>query len=610
MVRLSSIFNKLIFLCLFLSFETTKAVQVDELINVSILSDSKTIQVGGNANIILKIELKDEWHIYSKNAGENGYPTTIKWNFSEGVSIEETIFPDPVVYNVDGSKSFIHSGTLFLKTQFKLDSIVDSEESSLSVGADFSALVCSEENCIPYDKTLELEIPISDETIIDEVVTNDLIATSSMEPTLQRVTPSVSASIESDLNQLFLMFGLILVAMGIWAFGKTRDLSNSPNFNKMLWVFSICGIVSGVWIGFPVKSDDLVNQINWESWSPAKQEQLHKDGKPIFIDFTARWCASCQINKRIYQKKEVIAKFENMEIAALQADWTKRGPVILEALQSYGREGVPLYVYYPPSKIDQSDKDYVILPEILSEKILLDAMSGKDSFFQIQTTNFWAILGFGFLGGIILNLMPCVFPVIGLKIMSFVKQSGEDPRKIRFHGVIFTAGVVLSFWLLVGFLLAIRESLGADVGWGFQLQEPMFVFILAVFLLIFALSLSGVFEMGLSVTGIGGQLSQKSGYAGSFFSGFLATVVATPCMAPFLGVAVGAALTMNWVSSLTIFTSIALGLSAPYLILSIFPKWISRLPKPGKWMDTLKQAMAFPLYATVAWLIWTLNSLI
>jgi thiol:disulfide interchange protein DsbD len=306
----------------------------------------------------------------------------------------------------------------------------------------------------------------------------------------------------------------------------------------------------------------------------------------------------------------VIAKFENMEIAALQADWTKRGPVILEALQSYGREGVPLYVYYPPSKIDQSDKDYVILPEILSEKILLDAMSGKDSFFQIQTTNFWAILGFGFLGGIILNLMPCVFPVIGLKIMSFVKQSGEDPRKIRFHGVIFTAGVVLSFWLLVGFLLAIRESLGADVGWGFQLQEPVFVFILAVFLLIFALSLSGVFEMGLSVTGIGGQLSQKSGYAGSFFSGFLATVVATPCMAPFLGVAVGAALTMNWVSSLTIFTSIALGLSAPYLILSIFPKWISRLPKPGKWMDTLKQAMAFPLYATVAWLIWTLNSLI
>jgi thiol:disulfide interchange protein DsbD len=163
---------------------------------------------------------------------------------------------------------------------------------------------------------------------------------------------------------------------------------------------------------------------------------------------------------------------------------------------------------------------------------------------------------------------------------------------------------------LVGVLLGLRESLGENIGWGFQLQEPVFVFCLAVFLLIFALSLSGVFEFGMSMTGVGGKLSQKSGYLGSFFSGFLATVVATPCMAPFLGVAVGAALAMPWLSSFTVFTCIAMGLSTPYLALSIFPNWISRLPKPGAWMDTLKQAMAFPLYATVAWLLWTLNSLI
>jgi thiol:disulfide interchange protein DsbD len=148
------------------------------------------------------------------------------------------------------------------------------------------------------------------------------------------------------------------------------------------------------------------------------------------------------------------------------------------------------------------------------------------------------------------------------------------------------------------------------LGWGFQLQEPIFVFGLAVFLLIFALSLSGVFEIGMSFTGVGNKLSGKSGYLGSFFSGFLATIVATPCMAPFLGVAVGAALAMAWHSALIIFTSIALGLASPYLLLSLFPKWISRLPKPGAWMDTFKQAMAFPLYATVAWLLWTLNSLL
>jgi thiol:disulfide interchange protein DsbD len=162
----------------------------------------------------------------------------------------------------------------------------------------------------------------------------------------------------------------------------------------------------------------------------------------------------------------------------------------------------------------------------------------------------------------------------------------------------------------VGILLGLRESIGEDLGWGFQLQEPVFVFGLAVFLLIFALSLSGVFEIGMSLTGVGSQFSQKTGYVGSFFSGVLATIVATPCMAPFLGAAVGAALAMPWISALVVFTFIALGLSFPYLLLSIFPKWISRLPKPGEWMNTFKEGMAFPLYATVAWLLWTLNSLI
>ena len=194
--------------------------------------------------------------------------------------------------------------------------------------------------------------------------------------------------------------------------------------------------------------------------------------------------------------------------------------------------------------------------------------------------------------------------------MSFVKKAGENTTKVRNHGVVFTLGVLLSFWILVGILLWLRETIQKDLGWGFQLQEPIFVFGLAVFLLIFALNLSGVFEIGMSLTGVGGKLSGKTGYMGSFFSGFLATIVATPCMAPFLGVAVGAALAMSWHSAFVVFTSIALGLATPYLLLSLFPQWISRLPKPGAWMNTFKQAMAFPLYATVAWLLWTLNSLI
>jgi len=210
-----------------------------------------------------------------------------------------------------------------------------------------------------------------------------------------------------------------------------------------------------------------------------------------------------------------------------------------------------------------------------------------------------------FLGGLILNLMPCVFPVLGIKILGFVNQAGEDRRKVTLHGLMFVLGVLTSFWVLAGALLALRAG-GKQLGWGFQLQEPGFVFGLAIFLLIFGLNLSGLFEFGLSVMGVGTGLQTKSGYSGSFFTGVLATVVATPCSAPFLAPALGAALALSAAESLTVFTAIALGLSVPYLLLSIFPAAVRLLPRPGAWMETFKQLMAFPLYATVGFLVWVL----
>jgi thiol:disulfide interchange protein DsbD len=212
-----------------------------------------------------------------------------------------------------------------------------------------------------------------------------------------------------------------------------------------------------------------------------------------------------------------------------------------------------------------------------------------------------------FLGGLILNLMPCVFPVLGIKILGFVNQAGADRRKVTLHGLVFSLGVLLSFWVLAGALLVLRAG-GRELGWGFQLQEPGFVFALAVFLLIFALNLSGLFEVGLSATGAGASLQMKHGYAGSFFTGMLATIVATPCSAPFLAPALGAAFSQAFSASesFVLFTAIAVGLALPYLVLSLFPQAISLLPRPGAWMETFKQLMSFPLYATVGWLLWVL----
>lgn len=208
-------------------------------------------------------------------------------------------------------------------------------------------------------------------------------------------------------------------------------------------------------------------------------------------------------------------------------------------------------------------------------------------------------------GGMILNLMPCVFPVLGIKILGFVNQSGHERGKVIAHGLMFALGVLLSFWTLAAVLAVLRAG-GSHLGWGFQLQSPAFVFVLAAAMLGFGMNMSGVFEIGLSATSVGGELQTKSGLAGSFFTGVLATVVATPCSAPFLAPALGAALALSTLESFAIFTAIAVGLSLPYLLLSIFPAAVKLLPRPGAWMETFKQFMAFPLYATVGYLVWVL----
>ncbi len=212
-------------------------------------------------------------------------------------------------------------------------------------------------------------------------------------------------------------------------------------------------------------------------------------------------------------------------------------------------------------------------------------------------------LTLAFFGGIILNLMPCVFPVLFLKGLALVHSSGEEQKRQRLHGLIYTLGIIVSFWAVVAVLLALRAG-GRQLGWGFQLQSPGFVAVLAAFLFFLGLSLAGQFELGLSLTSAGGSLANKQGYAGSFFTGILATVVATPCMGPFMGAAVGFALAQPVILTFLVFTALALGLALPYLLLTLNPQWTSILPKPGAWMEVLKQLTAVPLFATAIWLVW------
>lgn len=223
-----------------------------------------------------------------------------------------------------------------------------------------------------------------------------------------------------------------------------------------------------------------------------------------------------------------------------------------------------------------------------------------------EMTSIWLALAFAFIGGLILNLMPCVLPVLSIKILGFVHQASDTNSKSWQHGLMFTGGVLLSFLSLAGALIAFRAG-GEQFGWGFQLQSPLFLVIVSSFIFLFGLSLFGVFEIGTSMAGIGGKVDNKSGLGGSFLSGIMATLVATPCTAPFMGPALGFALTQSAGQSLLIFAFLGLGMAAPYMILTSVPSLLKFVPKPGAWMESFKQFMGFMMMATVVWLVWVLS---
>jgi thiol:disulfide interchange protein len=213
------------------------------------------------------------------------------------------------------------------------------------------------------------------------------------------------------------------------------------------------------------------------------------------------------------------------------------------------------------------------------------------------------VLLLALLGGVILNLMPCVFPVLSIKVMSLAKA---DRERLPLHGWAYTLGIVLCFLFFAGILLLARAG-GQAIGWGFQLQSPLLIATLAYLFFVLGLSLSGTLQIGTRWMGAGQSLTQKSGLSGSFFTGVLAAVVASPCTAPFMGAALGFALTQPATVSLGVFAALGLGMALPLLLLCYSPTLVRYLPQPGPWMDTLKQFLAFPLYLTAIWLLWVLG---
>lgn len=265
---------------------------------------------------------------------------------------------------------------------------------------------------------------------------------------------------------------------------------------------------------------------------------------------------------------------------------------------------------YPPYteavRVDSATNTAVVIP---ADQISMNAASVNPETAKLPPAAaaqpLWLVhaIMLAFLGGIILNLMPCVFPVLSIKVMSLAQA---DRERLPLHGWIYTAGIVVCFVLFATILLIARSG-GEAIGWGFQLQSPLLITALVYLFFVMGLSLSGMINIGTRWMGAGETLTQKSGIKGSFFTGVLAAVVASPCTAPFMGAALGFALTQPGIVGLSVFIALGFGMAFPLLLLCYVPSLTRHLPRPGPWMETFKEVLAFPLYLTAIWLLWVLG---
>jgi len=291
---------------------------------------------------------------------------------------------------------------------------------------------------------------------------------------------------------------------------------------------------------------------------------------------------------------------------------TFRSPKEFSSAYIFPRES-NLFVYTPNQAIAKIDENiYEITLPLVQDEIEsfsgIISLDGQGFQFEEQIASaggmsLWQAIFFALIGGLILNLMPCVFPVISLKVLSFVSMGGGDHAKIRNHALAFVGGVIFTFLSIATALMIIRST-GSMIGWGYQLQSPIVVGILTLIMLGIGMVLLTNINIASGLTNIGSSMQNRNDYSGSFFTGALAVVVASPCTAPFMGAALGYALLQPSFATLPIFLSLGLGFASPYLILAVKPQWISALPKSGPWMETLKQFFAFPMIATALWLMW------
>jgi thiol:disulfide interchange protein DsbD len=520
----------------------------------NLLAEVTAVRPGEPFWVGLHVALDSGWHTYWKNPGDSGMPAAIEWNLPEGYQAGDIRWPWPVRIEFPPLVSYGYFDEVMLLVEITPPTdLAPGDTVRLSGRADW--LVCMED-CFPAEAPLRLDLPVSVslDSPDDVIDSRSAQLLSTWRARLAARVPDWRATAgETDAG-----YFLTLLPVGPEA---AHDITGE----------GVHFFPAGESVLDHASPQDLVQVEDGLGFTLALARSAFSSGAPDVL----RGVLVAPDDRRWDEVGEVQAL--RVEAPLVTRMVTGRSPSQPLADGSSSSTGG-------------------------GTGGVTDGGAVRGTLARPTLTLPLSIL-FAFLGGLILNLMPCVFPVLSLKVLGFVESAERGAGEVRRHGIVFGAGVLSSFWVLGGVLVVLRSA-GEALGWGFQLQSPLFVGMMAALFLVLALMLLGLSQPGAGLGRLERAIGGRSSYPRSFGSGVLATLVATPCTAPFMGAALGYALLRPAAETMLVFTVLGLGMATPYMILAASPGILARLPRPGPWMGRLKRVLAVPLLGTVAWLAW------
>lgn len=532
-------------------------------VRARLLPENTAVTPGSTFRLGLHLTQEAGWHTYWTSPGDIGLPTDITWSVPDGYGTTPYTYPTPQRFELEGQVSFGYDDQVLLFTTVTVPADAEPGEQLLAAKAEW--LVCKT-SCIPGGA--ELSVP---------VIVGDSPSVAPWAPLFDHFEGQHPKTPE----QLGMKAEVVLSADAVLPYAPFKaavHLSGDGRIEPDLKRYGVAPVVGQGWMINEQKAghvgEDLVLQLDAETLLDAPPESdrvgalfpIVVDGTPtaVFIEAPLPW------------------KPEGAEVTPNDA------ALLTAAVTTFPKPEAPAEKPHAPS-------------EPAGEPLQASAAAGSD-------VGFFGNLVFAFLGGLILNIMPCVLPVLTLKLYSLVEQTDVTPQEQRTAGLSYTAGILFSFLALAAAVLVARSAMDMNVGWGFQFQYPPYVAGLATVVFAFGLSLFGVFEIPAMGTGAASEAGMKEGPAGYFFTGVFATLLATPCSAPILGTATAFTLSAGTIELLAIYAMIGLGLAFPFLLIAFVPALYKLLPRPGAWMETFKQLLGFTLIATTLWLLGVLGT--